>query len=92
MSNPVAYIDNANGSVTVRGFARRVRISAAVVRMGRAWDKSLPGGWTGPKPEACPGCGVDAYFHTRSVPRGEELVLVYYECANCGKCDTEPMD
>ena len=96
MATPAKYQTNADGTVTVLGFPRKVRISAATARSAKRWYELGKAGsaWPGPTPIRCyePACGKEGFFNTRSVRKGEELTLIYYECAYCGARDVEPFD
>jgi DNA-directed RNA polymerase subunit RPC12/RpoP len=45
-----------------------------------------------PKGIECPDCHKKEYVAYKRVPKGEELVYVYYKCLNCGSKDVEPID
>ena len=93
MATPAAYRVNADGSLTITGFAHAVRIGPAEARYEQAFGpRGADGQWAGPVPVRCTACDAEASFHTRSEPRGQELVFLHYRCANCGDHYIEPFD
>lgn len=93
MADPAAYRVNADDSITVLGFKHAVRIGRLEVAYDRAFGpRGADGEWAGPEPTTCSDCGAPASFRTRSEPRGEELVLMHYQCGDCGVRDIEPFD
>lgn len=89
---PAAYRQNANGTVTVTGFAKPVIIAKHIVEHGKIFNADAAGRWTGPIPSQCYTCSQPAYFQTKSVRQGEELLVITYKCANCGASDVDYLD
>lgn len=91
---PAAYRRNANGTVTITGFAKSVIISKAYAERGSIFEETKPGSgvWVGPVPSDCYSCRAPALFATKSVRRGEELLVITYKCANCGFSDDDYLD
>lgn len=93
MTAPVSYRTNADGSVTVTGFAHAVRIGPREARYQQAFGaRDATGAWAGPEAVSCGNCGAEAAFQTRSEPKGPELIFLHYHCAACGARDIEPFD
>lgn len=91
---PAPYRQNANGTITVQGFRRKVVISAATAEAAKIWATAKSGSdhWSGPVPGECPECRQPSCFKTKSVRRGEELLIITYRCANCGHTDIDYLD
>lgn len=75
------------GKYTLKGTKYSVNVDPKLVSFNRIFHKDFK-----IEPQECPHCHKTEYVFYKKVSRGEELVIHFYKCLNCGYKDTEPLD